>query len=57
VEAARLAELAWWALWVVFGLAVLRCAAWRPERALAPVRVRVHEPLRVQVQGPARPHR
>jgi hypothetical protein len=46
LEAARLAELAWWALWIVFGLAVLRCAAWRPGRALAASRVRVQEPLR-----------
>jgi hypothetical protein len=44
LEAARLAELAWCALWLVFGLAVLRCATWRPGRALAPSRVR--EPLR-----------
>ena len=47
VEAARLAELAWWALWLVFGLAVLRCAAWRPGRTLAPARVRVQGPPRL----------
>jgi hypothetical protein len=47
VEAARLAELAWWALWLVFGLAVLRCAAWRPGRGLAPARVRVQGPPRL----------